>query len=50
MYKKYADLLNNKADQEVSAFLREPHSIQAFKEVTAISAIVLSSAAAAAVV
>ncbi|KAL8573170.1 Dynein heavy chain 3, axonemal [Nucella lapillus] len=32
VYKKYADLLNNKADQEVSAFLREPHSIQAFKQ------------------
>ena len=33
VYKKYADLLNNKADQEVSAFLREPHTIQAFKQV-----------------
>nr|KAG5713480.1 hypothetical protein BaRGS_025028 [Batillaria attramentaria] len=32
VYKKYADLLNNKADQDVSAFLRDPHSIQAFKE------------------
>ncbi|XP_041362756.1 dynein heavy chain 3, axonemal-like isoform X2 [Gigantopelta aegis] len=31
-YKKYSDLLNNKADQDVSAFLREKHSIQAFKE------------------
>ena len=33
-YKKYADLLNNKADQDVSAFLREPHTIQAFKSVS----------------
>lgn len=32
VYKKYADLLNNKADQDVSAFLRDPHAIQAFKQ------------------
>ncbi|XP_064624417.1 dynein axonemal heavy chain 3-like [Lineus longissimus] len=30
-YKKYADLLNNKAEQEVSAFLKERHSLQAFQ-------------------
>lgn len=33
-YKKYSDLLNNNADQDVSAFLRETHSIEAFKKVT----------------
>lgn len=33
-YKKYSDLLNNNADQDVSAFLRETHSIDAFKKVT----------------
>ena len=32
-YKKYSDLLNNKADQEVTAFLKETHSIQGFKKV-----------------
>ncbi len=32
-YKKYADLLNNKAEQEVTAFLKETHSIQGFKSV-----------------
>ncbi|CAG5132944.1 unnamed protein product, partial [Candidula unifasciata] len=32
IYKKYADLLNGKADQEVSSFLREKHSITGFKE------------------
>ncbi|CAH1793734.1 unnamed protein product, partial [Owenia fusiformis] len=32
MYKKYAELLNNKAEQDVSAFLKESHSIQAFKQ------------------
>ncbi|XP_046326217.1 dynein axonemal heavy chain 3-like [Haliotis rufescens] len=32
IYKKYSDLLNNKADQDVSTFLREKHSIQAFKK------------------
>ncbi|KAK7111861.1 dynein axonemal heavy chain 3-like isoform X2 [Littorina saxatilis] len=30
-YKKYGDLLNNKAVQDVTAFLKEPHTIQAFK-------------------
>ncbi|XP_059139620.1 dynein axonemal heavy chain 3-like isoform X2 [Physella acuta] len=30
-YKRFADLLNNKADQDVSSFLREKHSIAAFK-------------------
>ncbi|XP_053383461.1 dynein axonemal heavy chain 3-like [Mercenaria mercenaria] len=30
-YKKYLELLNNKAEQDVSAFLRESHSIAAFK-------------------
>jgi len=33
-YKKYSDLLDNKAEQDVSAFLREKHSIEAFKKVT----------------
>ena len=42
VYKKYADLLNNKADQDVSAFLREPHSIQAFKQVAVTFAISVS--------
>ena len=32
-YKKYSDLLDNKADQDVSAFLRDKHSIEAFKKV-----------------
>ncbi|ESO89088.1 hypothetical protein LOTGIDRAFT_210054 [Lottia gigantea] len=31
-YKKYSDLLNNKAEQDVSSFLKERHSIQAFKQ------------------
>ncbi|XP_012937339.1 dynein heavy chain 3, axonemal [Aplysia californica] len=31
VYKKYSDLLNNKADQDISAFLRQTHSIAAFK-------------------
>ncbi|XP_052264555.1 dynein axonemal heavy chain 3-like isoform X1 [Dreissena polymorpha] len=30
-YRKYLDLLNNKAEQDVSSFLRESHSIAAFK-------------------
>ncbi|XP_078610604.1 dynein axonemal heavy chain 3-like isoform X1 [Branchiostoma floridae x Branchiostoma japonicum] len=30
VYKKYGDLLNNKAEQEVTAFLKEKHSLQAF--------------------
>ncbi len=33
-YKKYSDLLNNKAEQEVTAFLKETHSIQGFKSVS----------------
>ena len=33
-YKKYADLLNNKAEQEVTAFLKERHSLQGFKAVS----------------
>ena len=32
-YKKYLELLNNKADQEVNAFLKETHNITAFKSV-----------------
>ena len=32
-YKKYADLLNNKAEQEVTAFLKERHSLHGFKKV-----------------
>ena len=32
-YKKYADLLNNKAEQEVTAFLKDSHSIEGFKQV-----------------
>jgi dynein heavy chain len=35
-YKKYADLLNNKAEQEVSAFLKERHSLQAFQAVSSV--------------
>ncbi|XP_033740540.1 dynein heavy chain 3, axonemal-like isoform X1 [Pecten maximus] len=31
-YKKYSDLLDNKADQDVASFLREKHSIEAFKK------------------
>ncbi|KAK3579501.1 hypothetical protein CHS0354_028323 [Potamilus streckersoni] len=31
IYKPYMDLLTGKADQEVNAFLKETHSIQAFK-------------------
>lgn len=34
IYKKYADLLNNKAEQEVTAFLKESHSIEGFKKVS----------------
>ncbi|XP_041084991.1 dynein heavy chain 3, axonemal-like [Polyodon spathula] len=30
VYKKYSDLLNNKAEQEVISFLKENHSLQAF--------------------
>ncbi|WAQ96862.1 DYH3-like protein [Mya arenaria] len=30
-YRKYLELLNNKAEQDVSSFLRESHSIAAFK-------------------
>jgi len=33
LYRKYADLLNGKADQEVTAFLSEPHSIVEFQQV-----------------
>jgi len=33
-YRKYLELLNNKAEQDVSAFLRESHSIAAFKAVS----------------
>ena len=33
-YKKYADLLNNKAEQEVTAFLKDSHSIEGFKQVS----------------
>lgn len=32
-YKKYSDLLNNKADQEVTAFLEKRHSLAGFKKV-----------------
>ncbi len=32
-YKKYSDLLNNKAEQEVTEFLEESHSIEGFKTV-----------------
>ncbi|XP_070580768.1 dynein axonemal heavy chain 3-like [Ptychodera flava] len=31
-YKKYHDLLNNKAEQDVTAFLKEMHSLQAFRK------------------
>ncbi|XP_074648811.1 dynein axonemal heavy chain 3-like [Tubulanus polymorphus] len=31
-YRKYADLLNNKAEQDVTSFLQEQHSILAFKK------------------
>ncbi|KAF6029438.1 DNAH3 [Bugula neritina] len=31
-YKKYIDLMNNKADQEVSAFLKETHAIPGFRK------------------
>lgn len=34
VYKKYANLLNNKAEQDVSAFLRERHSLMALKKVS----------------
>ncbi|XP_069503771.1 dynein axonemal heavy chain 3 [Ambystoma mexicanum] len=30
VYKKYSDLLNSKADQDITAFLQEDHSLQAF--------------------
>ncbi|XP_061086442.1 dynein axonemal heavy chain 3 [Conger conger] len=30
VYKKYSDLLNNDAKQEITAFLKEKHSLQAF--------------------
>ncbi|XP_035261919.1 dynein heavy chain 3, axonemal [Anguilla anguilla] len=30
VYKKYSDLLNNNAKQEIAAFLKEKHSLQAF--------------------
>ena len=33
VYKKYADLLNNKAEQDVANFLKERHSLQGFKAV-----------------
>ena len=32
-YKKYQDLLNNKAEQEVTAFLKETHSLKGFQKV-----------------
>ena len=32
-YKKYIDLMNNKADQEVTAFLKETHAIPGFRKV-----------------
>lgn len=35
-YKKYIDLMNNKADQEVTAFLKETHAIPGFRKVTRI--------------
>nr|XP_006820578.1 PREDICTED: dynein heavy chain 3, axonemal-like [Saccoglossus kowalevskii] len=31
-YKKYHELLNNKAEQEVTAFLKEQHSLEAFRK------------------
>jgi hypothetical protein len=36
LYRKYADLLNGKAEQEITAFLSEPHSIESFKQVLVI--------------
>ena len=33
-YQKYHDLLNNKAEQEVTSFLQEKHSLQGFKSVS----------------
>lgn len=33
LYRKYADLLNGKTDQEITVFLVDPHSIEEFKEV-----------------
>lgn len=33
LYKTYHDLLNNKADQDVTAFLKETHSLLGFKKV-----------------
>ena len=33
-YKKYANLLNKRADQEVTLFLKDQHSIETFKEVS----------------
>ena len=32
-YKKYQDLLNNKAEQDVTAFLKETHSLKGFQKV-----------------
>lgn len=32
-YRKYIDLMNNKADQEVTAFLKETHAIPGFRKV-----------------
>ena len=34
-YKKYIDLMNNKADQDISAFLKETHAIPGFRKVGA---------------
>ena len=34
VYKKYADLLNNKAEQDVALFLKDQHSLQGFKAVS----------------
>ena len=33
VYKKYADLLTGKADQEVTAFVAEQHSLEGFRQV-----------------
>uniref|UniRef100_S4R6H6 Uncharacterized protein n=1 Tax=Petromyzon marinus TaxID=7757 RepID=S4R6H6_PETMA len=40
IYKEYSDFLNNKAGQEISAFLQERHSLQAFdKKLEALQAV-----------
>ncbi|XP_030068202.1 dynein axonemal heavy chain 3 [Microcaecilia unicolor] len=39
-YRKYSDLLNNKAEQDITAFLTEEHSLQAFiKKIDDLSAL-----------